>query len=94
MWKLYRYAIDGENVGDLWDRMQDLRSALTPSAAYLEAPGLDGYLPFQFYVPTTNLADFASGYRQMQLNARPVRLANAVRELANVLTRIPNHATQ
>jgi hypothetical protein len=62
----------GENVGDVWDRMQDLRSAITPSAAYLEAPGLDGYLPFQFYVPTQNLADFPGGYRQCQLNARPI----------------------
>lgn len=62
----------GENIGDLWDRTQDLRSALTPSAAYLEAPGLDGYLPFQFYVPTVNFTDFVTGYRQCQLNARPI----------------------
>jgi len=61
----------GENKGDLWDRWQDIRSALTPSAAYLDAPGLDGFLPFQFYVPTLRLAEFPTGYRQLELRARP-----------------------
>lgn len=65
-------TVYGSDMGDLWDQLQLLRSALTPSAAYLEAPLQDGYLPFQFYEPTNVLSDFPDGFRQLQMLARPV----------------------
>jgi hypothetical protein len=65
-------TVYGYSPGDLWDQLQLMRSALTPSAAYLEAPAIDGYLPLQFYEPTNLTSDFPSGIRQLQINARPV----------------------
>jgi hypothetical protein len=64
--------IYGYDRGDLFDRLQDLRSALTPSSSYHESPGLQGYLPLQFYMPTNHVTDFPAGYKQLMMLARPV----------------------
>jgi hypothetical protein len=61
----------GETRADAFDRLQNLRSALTPTGAYGEDPANKGYLPLEFDVPTNNLVDFDTGWKYMQMYARP-----------------------
>jgi hypothetical protein len=66
-----RGYIYGETKADGFDRLQELRSVLTPTAAYLDSPSEKGYLPLEFDVPTQNVTDFPDGWRLMQMFARP-----------------------
>jgi len=66
-------AAYGRTRGECWDYWQQAVSAFTPSAAYLDSPGDKGFLPLDFYVPTSNLIDFPDGYIHKQILARPVR---------------------
>jgi hypothetical protein len=66
-----RGYVYGESKADGFDKLQDLRSAFTPTAAYLESPSERGYLPLEFDIPTLDLTNFPSGYKLMQLFARP-----------------------
>jgi hypothetical protein len=70
-----RGYVYGETRADMFDRLQDLRSAMTPTAAYADDPANRGYLPLTFDAPTMNLVDFGegkgNGWRQLQVFARP-----------------------
>lgn len=59
----------GATKGDLFDRLQALRLAFTPTSAYAEDPGARGYLPLDFYVPTDD--PNWVGERHVVLNVRP-----------------------
>lgn len=61
----------GLTRADLYDRMQALRAAFTPTLAYAESPETRGYLPFSFSEPTENTADFPTGVKAMFINVRP-----------------------
>jgi hypothetical protein len=54
----------------MFDRLQALRAAFTPTAAYAEDPGAQGFLPLDFYVPTDK-PDWV-GERHVMLNVRPM----------------------
>lgn len=64
----------GKNKGDTFDRLQNVLVALTPTAAYAEDPGAQGYLPLDFYVPSDDAANFPSGEKHQMLNVRPADL--------------------
>jgi hypothetical protein len=70
-----RGFVYGETRADAFDRLQDLRSALTPTAAYAASPSQKGYLPLEFDVPTQDFVNFGEGqgdgWRLMQMYARP-----------------------
>jgi hypothetical protein len=63
----------GITRGDFYDLAQAFITALTPTAAYDDAPGDRGFMPLDFYVPTMNTVDFPSGLIHKQVFARPVR---------------------
>jgi len=66
-----RGFIYGETRADAFDRLQDLISALSPTGAYAASPSQKGYLPLTFDTPTQNFEDFDTGWRQLQVFARP-----------------------
>jgi len=66
-----RGFVYGETRADAFDRLQDLVSALSPTGAYAADPASKGYLPLEFDTPTQNFEDFESGWRLMQVYARP-----------------------
>jgi hypothetical protein len=66
-------AIYGESLGDLWDRMQRLRRAFTPTLAFAEAPGDYGFMPLTFDQHTLLTGDWPLGIMPLQLNIRPDR---------------------
>lgn len=63
------YGVDRAHLYDLW---QELKTVLTPTAAYDASPGDKGYLPLDFYVPTRNTESFPTGYIHQQVLARPL----------------------
>ena len=67
-----RGTVYGLTRTDTFDRLQDLRSALTPTGSYAADPGNRGYLPLGFDVPTNDVA-FApvGGVKQLMMLARP-----------------------
>jgi hypothetical protein len=67
-----RGFIYGSTRADAFDRLQDLRSALTPTAAYVDDPSARGYQPLDFEVPTM-LPEFASTshVKLLTMYARP-----------------------
>jgi len=65
-------VVYGENVGDLHDRLQGVRTALTPTVSYdFDKPDY-GYIPLEFVIPTEDRVQFPDGTRPMELRARPV----------------------
>jgi hypothetical protein len=62
----------GSDPGDLHDRLQDIRTALTPTVAYAFDPYDFGYIPLEFTLPTNQLDDFPTGFRDVEFRARPV----------------------
>jgi hypothetical protein len=66
-----RGFIYGETRADTFDRLQDLRSALTPTTAYAEDPSTKGYLPLEFDAPTQDFGDFPDGWKLLMMKARP-----------------------
>lgn len=70
----------GLDRADLFDRLQRLREAFSPTAAYADEPGEYGYLPLGFEVPTRNddagwPVDPTTGvfYIPQMIKVRPVR---------------------
>jgi hypothetical protein len=63
--------IYGRTKAETFDRLQDLRSAFTPTSAYLESPGQRGYLPLEFDVPTEDELNFPGHWKLMVMYARP-----------------------
>jgi hypothetical protein len=69
------YGID---PADLFDRLQSLRYAFSPTAAFAALPGEYGYIPLNFEVPTKDslwLADPVTGvfYIPQCIRVRPLR---------------------
>ena len=64
--------IYGADPGDLHDRLQDVRTAFTPTVSYDFDPFDYGYIPLEFSLPTNDLDDFPDGYRMMEFRARPL----------------------
>lgn len=55
----------------LFDSLQELRDALSPTLAFRESPGDKGYLPLYFSVPTNRLADYPAGAIALRVLAMP-----------------------
>jgi len=63
----------GLDRADLFDRLQALRLAFSPTSAYADEPGEYGYLPLYFEVPTRDTDDYPSGFIEQMIRVRPVR---------------------
>lgn len=63
-------TVYGSGPGDLQDRVQIVRTALTPTVAYAADEPRYGYLPLEFELPTTS-PDFPTMYRPLEFRARP-----------------------
>ena len=68
----------GEDIADLHDRLQEVRTALTPTAAYVSDIPHYGYVPLEFTLPTNDLVNFPPAVsgdphstRDLELRARP-----------------------
>lgn len=59
-----------------YDRIQQLTEAFTPTAAFAASPGDKGYLPLDFYVPTSDTATWSTGLIHKMVLARPLRQPN------------------
>jgi hypothetical protein len=64
-------ATYGSSPGDLHDRLQGVRTALTPTVAYNTDEPDYGYIPLEFVLPTEHRDDFPDGTRLLQFFARP-----------------------
>lgn len=69
-------TIYGIGPGDLQDRVQVVRTALTPTIAYAADQSRYGYLPLEFELPTADSVDFGAGsaipsYRPLEFRCRP-----------------------
>lgn len=57
-----------------YDLLQSFITACTPTAAYAESPGDRGYLPLDFYVPTTDVVNWgAEAVIHKMVRARPTK---------------------
>jgi len=67
-------TVFGDSPGDLFDRLQSVRTALTPTIAYDVAQPDYGYIPLTFSLPTNDPAfDAGSGpVKMLEFRARPV----------------------
>jgi hypothetical protein len=63
----------GANRADLFDRLQALRYAFSPTAAFADEPGDYGYIPLNFEVPTGLLTDWPLGVIPQCIRVRPSR---------------------
>lgn len=64
--------------GLLFDRLQELKSTLSPTLAFLEDPSQRGFLPLYYSEPTNNIVDYPSGAIGKQMLAMPHGLSFAV----------------
>lgn len=70
-------TVYGDTPGDLFDRLQTIRTALTPTVAYDVGQPDYGYLPLQFSMPTKDPAFESPGspgvyVKELEFRARPV----------------------
>jgi len=49
-------TVFGSTQGDFWDKQQDLLAAFSPTVAYTADTANLGFLPFDFYQPTADIA--------------------------------------
>jgi hypothetical protein len=63
-------TVFGETPGDLFDRLQTVRTALTPTIAYDVGQPDYGYIPLQFSLPTEDAAFGLA--KELEFRARPV----------------------
>lgn len=63
----------GQTRADLFDYLQLLRNAFSPTAAFADEPGEYGYIPLNFEVPTKNTTSYPSGFKPQMIKVRPVR---------------------
>lgn len=68
-----RGLLYGRTRGELFDKVQDFTRVMTPTAAYNESPGDKGFLPLDFYVPTTLTDLHPEGYIHKAIFVRPQR---------------------
>ena len=61
----------GESRADLWDRLQALRRAFTPTLAFAGAPGDLGFMPLTFSRRTLLTTPWPTGIIPLQLLMRP-----------------------
>jgi hypothetical protein len=66
-------TVYGESLGDLWDRMQKLRSRFTPTLAFAEAPGDYGFMPLDYEQKTLLTGDWPGGVMPLRMYLRPMR---------------------
>jgi hypothetical protein len=64
-------SLYGDTPGDLFDRLQHLRTALTPTTAYDMDKDDYGYIPLTFSMPTLDPA-FSGGVKELEFRARPI----------------------
>ena len=64
-------TVYGADPADVQDRLQVIRTIMTPTVAYAADAPRYGYLPLEFSIPTNLTADFPLGYRDVELRARP-----------------------
>jgi hypothetical protein len=69
-------TVFGNTPGDLFDRLQGIRTALTPTVAYDAGQPDYGYIPLQFSLPTEDTA-FPTGIpdvfvKPLEFRARPI----------------------
>jgi hypothetical protein len=64
-------TIYGQDMADLFDQLQVVRAALTPTIAYQNDVPDRGYIPLEFSLPTNDSA-FPSGAKDLEFRARPV----------------------
>ena len=62
----------GTDPGDLFDRLQDVRTILTPTIAYASDEYHYGYIPLEFSMPTNRTDDFPGGLKPLEFRARPL----------------------
>lgn len=70
-------TVYGTDLADTHDRFQQLRSILTPTAAFSDEPGAYGYLPLSWDEPTGDTRFLADPggvirYRHLYANVRPM----------------------
>jgi hypothetical protein len=63
-------TVYGEDPGDTFDRLQGIRSALTPTIAFDVGQPDYGYIPLQFSMPTND--PLFGGAKELEFRARPV----------------------
>lgn len=66
-------TVYGQSRPEAFDKLQRLRWVFTPTTAYAESPGEQGYLPLNFEVPTLNEIDWPTGYIAQCVRVRPSR---------------------
>ena len=62
-------VVYGDTLADLFDRLQTLRAALTPTIAYNADKDDYGYIPLEFSLPTNNTA--FGGAKELEYRCRP-----------------------
>lgn len=67
-----RGTMYGTSRGDAFDRLDDLRAALTPTLAYADDNAGSGYLPLLGAKATARTDEFPSGYISLYINVRPL----------------------
>lgn len=55
----------------LFDALQELRAALSPTLAFRSEPGAKGYQPLYYSVPTNRISDYPSGAIPLRILAMP-----------------------
>lgn len=66
-------TVYGRSRAELFDKVQQLREACSPTAAFTDEPGSYGYLPLTYDEPTLEVADFTNGFKPLQVFVRPVQ---------------------
>lgn len=65
----------GESRAAFYDKLQELRSTMSPTLAYRENPAEKGYRPLYWSVPTNRTIDYPSGTIDLMAQCLPWRLA-------------------
>jgi hypothetical protein len=65
-------TIYGETMADLFDILQVVRAALTPTVAYMNDVPDRGYIPLEFSLPTNDTAFAPQMTKPLEFRARPV----------------------
>jgi hypothetical protein len=66
-------VVYGADMADVFDQMQTIRAAFTPTIAYMNDVADYGYIPLEFSLPTHDTAFAATGMAKLlEFRARPV----------------------
>lgn len=69
---MLRGTVYGLSRAELYDLLQDLQSALSPTAAFNDEPGDYGYMPLSFQRPTLDLISWPTGEVPLCIYCRPM----------------------